>query len=513
MTINTHLNGEAETILGQAEETAAQGKKPAVLDIMCLADVETQPVEWLWDDWIALGTLSLLDGDPGKGKSTITCDLTARVSRGWAMPPHPGGEVVRPPREVLLLSAEDDLKRTIRPRLEAAGANLKMVRAFSAVGEGDEQRPPVLPYDLQTIEKMLAGWRTALVIIDPLMAYLGTDVDSHKDQDIRRCLHQLKLLAERTNAAILLVRHLNKMGHGVAMYRGGGSIGIIGQTRSAMIVGIDPEDPNRRVLACQKNNLAPMPRSLTYALESTSGINRVAVVGWGGESDLGANDILSHPGQGSGKKGKSRSEEAAEWMKKFLIEKKATCEEQAILAETFWAAATEAKFNNKNVADGKKLLGGQVKASNRGKFRGQWHWWIEEPQADYETPPGTFQSGESSESSDSNPCSLWLREQLSSGGKRRTHLLAEGERKGYPGKQIGQAKQELRLEEYERDGYKFWRLPEQATDFSDLDGFNSGYSAGSRPDSEDSEDSPLGNVSETTSESAESPPDIQEGTL
>jgi hypothetical protein len=259
--------------------------------IATLADLTAQPVHWFKRLWIPRAALTLLDGDPGLGKSTLTLDFAAQASRGQTNPLAIGAIDAADPSDVLLLSAEDDLARTIRPRLDAAGADVRRVHALAAVRTGDEECPPVLPYDLALVEQMIRDRNIALVVVDPLMAFLPGEIDAHRDQDVRRCMHRLRLLAEATDAAIVLIRHLNKMGHAVAMYRGGGSIGITGAARSTLVVGRDPANPSIRILASVKSNLGPPPRSLTYSLEP---VGDVAQIGWIGETDLGANDILGH---------------------------------------------------------------------------------------------------------------------------------------------------------------------------------------------------------------------------
>jgi hypothetical protein len=323
--------------------------------LVSLDSVQPAPVAWLWDPWIPFGTQTLLDGDPGLGKSTLALDLAARLTRGWAMPPEggPAGDPAGDPAGVLLLSAEDDLARTIRPRLDAAGADLARVFALEAVRVAGEEHPPVLPWDLALVEKHIWDHAIRFVIVDPLMAYLG-DIDAHKDQDVRRCLHRLKVLAQKTGVAILLIRHLNKMGHSVALYRGGGSIGIVGAVRSALVVGRDPEDERWRVLAPVKCNLGPMPRALTYCLEP---VDQVARIGWGAETELTANDILAHPTDGALAK-------AAAFLKKLLGG-------GAMPAAKVAEAAAVAGVSDKTLKRAKKTL--RVKAA-KSDFGGGWIW-------------------------------------------------------------------------------------------------------------------------------------------
>ncbi len=256
------------------------------------ADIEVRPVDWLWPGRVPRGMLTLLDGDPGLGKSSIVIDLAARITRGWAMPPDGGPGPAAPPAAVVILNAEDSPEHTIRPRLDAAEADASRVHLLEAIAFGDDQRPPSMPCDLATLEGLVKETGATLVTLDPLMAYLGEEVNAHRDQDIRRALHQLKGLAERTGAAVVVVRHLNKLAGGAALYRGGGSIGIIGAARSALVVGRDPQDPDRRILAVNKCNVARAARSIAYTIESSGAVGRI---GWGDECDLTPDDILAAP--------------------------------------------------------------------------------------------------------------------------------------------------------------------------------------------------------------------------
>jgi hypothetical protein len=275
---------------------AAQPAKPPPTPVLvAMNSVRPSPVSWLWTHWLPLGTLAVLDGDPGLGKSTLTLDLTARITQGWEMPPE-GGGCSEEPAAVLLLSAEDDPEQTIRPRLDAANADPSRVHFFQSItegqGDGKRERPPVLPWDLDLVEDRIKETGTVLVIVDPFSAFLGSEFDAHKDQDIRRCLHQLALLAHRSRVTILLVRHLNKLSGGPALYRGGGSIAITGAARAAMVVGRDPDEPTRHVLAMNKSNLGPHPRSLAYRIEQAG--PDVTRIEWEGETDLLPADILWH---------------------------------------------------------------------------------------------------------------------------------------------------------------------------------------------------------------------------
>lgn len=285
---NTHENN------GHAGEA---GPPARALRCRRMAEVQSQPTRWLWRDWIPLGALTILDGDPGLGKSTAAMDLAARVSRGGAMPPLSGKTDLDGPAAVLILNAEDSPEQTIRPRLDAASANTERVHLIEATRFDDEdERPPILPVDLDLLERLAIETGALLIVIDPFMAYLDGQLDAHRDQDVRRCLHRLKILAEKTGAAVLLVRHLNKLAGGPALYRGGGSIGISGAARSVLIVGRNPADPDQFILAPTKCNLCKMPQAITYSIETAD--NGVSVIGWGEETTLTADEILGHRRQG-----------------------------------------------------------------------------------------------------------------------------------------------------------------------------------------------------------------------
>ncbi len=262
---------------------------------VCPGDVAAEDVRWLWRGYIPLGKLTVVDGDPGLGKSMMMTDLAARVSTGAAMPD--GSPGLDAPAGTLLLSAEDGIGDTIRPRLEAAGAVMERTLVFDRFVAVDGERLPTLD-DLAAMEEGIAAVGARLVVIDPLMAFLPPHVNAYRDQDVRRILAPLGKLAERTGAAIVIVRHPNKMVGMSALHRGGGSIGIIGAARSGLFVAPDPHDPEgpRRVLAVVKNNLAPPAPSFAYHIETaTNGAGRII---WEGIVSFTANQLAAPPADG-----------------------------------------------------------------------------------------------------------------------------------------------------------------------------------------------------------------------
>ena len=271
-----HSNGigaKPESLGTYGPVVASMAREPILTP---LADVQPERVAWLWASRIPRGKLTLLDGDPDLGKSTCTLDLAARVSRGVMMPDgSPGVDAA----DVILLSAEDGLADTVRPRLDAAGADCRRVTALTMNGpDGDDL--PSIPGDLTALRNAITERRAALVVVDPLMAYLSGTVNSHRDQDVRRALAPLASVAESTGAALVVLRHNAKAANTNPLYRGGGSIGIIGAARSGLVVARDPDDESRCILAVAKGNLAPKPAALAYRIiGADNGAGRVEWLG------------------------------------------------------------------------------------------------------------------------------------------------------------------------------------------------------------------------------------------
>jgi hypothetical protein len=345
---------------GHDKEPARTATAETVAVFQCLADVKARPVKWLWKPWIPRGAVTILDGDPGEGKSTIALDLTARVTRGWKMPPEGGEGEGQSPANVLLLSAEDNAETTIRPRLDLAGANPERVQLLVGILTGDGERPAVLPWDLQLVAEKIKREKIRLVVIDPFMAYLDGAIDSHRDQDVRRCFHVLKQVAEQTDTAVFIVRHLNKFMGGSALYRGGGSIGITGAVRSALLVGRDPNDAAVHVLAMNKTNLAKAPKSLAYRIEEVSD---VAKIGWIGETELTAEDVVERPKK---KDKQSTADGCAEAMKDLLIS-------QDLESEALTTTLLEKGYSERTIKRARQALG--VRSYRQG-FGSEGKWMV-----------------------------------------------------------------------------------------------------------------------------------------
>jgi putative DNA primase/helicase len=271
-----------------------------------LSEVQAETVEWLWERRIPLGKITVLDGDPGLGKSVLTTDLAARVTTGRAMP---YGFQKRESAGVVILSAEDGAGDTIRPRFDAAGGDPTKVVLL-----GTEEMLAI-PEDLGTIERAIKQVDAKLVIVDPIMAFMGEEVNPNSDKEVRRALTPVKQLAERLGVAVLIVRHLNKTPGGNHLYRGGGSIGIIGAARVGLLVGPHPDDEDLRVLAGQKSNLGPFPESLKYRIETAE--NDSARVSYEGTVEMKPQDLLKGP---QDEEERSAADEARHFLRSVLAE-------------------------------------------------------------------------------------------------------------------------------------------------------------------------------------------------
>jgi hypothetical protein len=209
------------------------------------SEIGQERIEWLWPQVFPLGAVVLIEGDPDRGKTTATFDLLARVSRGDAMPD--GSMVYGGPSDCLVLSCEDSASMVQRPRLEAAGANLDRVHTLKWFRAGTSKRQVTFPDDLGEMDRILTDLRPKIVVIDPFYAYVSGRTDTNSDHSIREVMHGLGELAETHGSLILVIRHLNKSEGKASMYRGGGSIGVVGAARGAMRVMPDDEAVNERL--------------------------------------------------------------------------------------------------------------------------------------------------------------------------------------------------------------------------------------------------------------------------
>ena len=238
---------------------------------------------WLWENWLPLGKLTTVDGDPATGKSTMTLDIAARVTRGLPMP---DGTPSGAQGAVILLAAEDDLEDTILWRLMAAGADTMQVHYIGGAVD--------IPDDCGALQALIEQTGARLVIVDVLSEYLNTGLDTYRDHATRHALAPLRQMARDTNVAVLMLRHFTKGDGGKAIHKGGGSIAMVGAARAGWGVGYLEEDEVTRVVAPIKSNMGLKPKAQSFRLMSHDSYP-CAWVAWTGPVDVVANDLVNAP--------------------------------------------------------------------------------------------------------------------------------------------------------------------------------------------------------------------------
>jgi hypothetical protein len=294
--------------VGSEVEALLKSSKPQAISRK-LEDIEREHITWLWTGFIPNKKLVIIDGMPGVGKSTLTAEIAAKVSRGI---PFPCGTVYEA-RNVAFIAVEDGVADTIKPRVEAAGGDGNRVFSIHIEQHGDEITPDLSEH-MGIIREKIIEDEIGLLIIDPIMAVLGDKVDSYRDQDVRRRITTpLKRMAEELDVSILTVRHPNKSSSTNALTRGGGSMGFIASARVGWTIAKEGEDSSRRILAVSKTNNEALPKSLSFQLvnDESTGVARIE---WLGESELTANDLYIETNQEE----KSQTKECMEWLADFL---------------------------------------------------------------------------------------------------------------------------------------------------------------------------------------------------
>jgi len=255
--------------------------------MIALAEIKPRVVDWLWPNRLALGKLAMFDGDPGRAKSLVTLDLSARITTGRPMP---DGTGVAAPANVLIIQGEDFADDTVLPRLRALGADLTRIFVFRK-DFLDKSGSFSLPRHVKVLENALAINKPRLLVIDPITAFLGRRIIASSDQSIRRALTPLAELLGQHGCAGILVRHLNKHPSSKSLYRGGGSIGFNAACRSSWLFDFDPKNKGRLIMAQIKNNLAAPQGSIGYqvVLAGTE-----PILEWLGPSPLSADQLLAN---------------------------------------------------------------------------------------------------------------------------------------------------------------------------------------------------------------------------
>jgi hypothetical protein len=355
-----------EVVAARADELTREIKRGTKIDsaeaavIVNLADVEPERIEWVWPGRIARGKLALIIGNPDLGKSFLALDITARISRGTSWPD--GGHT--PVGDVVLLSAEDGLSDTIRPRLDGLGADVARVHALTAIRSGDTERAFDLARDLQELAQVIVRRQPTLVVIDPISAYIGK-VDAYRDNEVRAVLGPLATLAERYRVAVIGIMHLSKDHQRQAIHRALGSVAFVAAARVVLAVAKDPDNEERRLLTPVKANLSGPVATLAFKVISDS-ITGLPVTVWESAPVEGVNaDMLLGAPQPAAAREERRDAEA------FLLRSLACGE---VTATHVLSAAEQEGISQKTLKRAKRKLGITSRHEGQPGKGGAWYW-------------------------------------------------------------------------------------------------------------------------------------------
>lgn len=338
-----------------------------------LSDVQAKPIRWLWPGRFARGKVAMLAGHPGLGKSQLTASLAAVVTTGGRWPVD---KTTCEQGNVIFFSAEDDAEDTIRPRLEAAGADLDRVYILDAVLEDDGTRPRAfnMATDLLRLGVMLKHiGNVALIVIDPITAYLG-GTDSHKNSDIRALLSPLGELAAKHGAAVVCVSHLNKGGSGEALMRVTGSLAFVAAARAAFLIARDKEDKHRRLFLPIKNNIGNDESGLAFCVESHTldGGIETSRINWEAEAvTISADEAMAPQGN---QEERSALDDAKEFLTNLLSD-------GPVSSRQLKGDAEGAGIAWRTIQRAQKVLG--IEARKEG-MKGPWLWSLPAKDANYD---------------------------------------------------------------------------------------------------------------------------------
>ena len=321
------------------------------LKLINMDTVEVEQIEWLLYPFIPYGKVTIIQGDPGEGKTTMVLQIIAKLTRGEAIleniENNASTQHLEAPVNVIYQTAEDGLGDTIKPRLLAAGADCTKVMVI------DDSEQPLTMADVR-LEEAIVQTKARMVVLDPIQGFLGSEVDMHRANEIRPLMKRIAVLAEKYHCAIILIGHMNKNSNGKSSYRGLGSIDFQAAARSVLIVGRIKDEPEVRVVCHTKSSLAPEGKAIAFRLDKNNGFE------WIGEYDISADELLN--GEGKGQKTRKAKE--------FLLEILA---DGGMAQKKIEEEAEKLGIKKKTLRNAKMELG--IDSVKRGN---QWYWMLSE---------------------------------------------------------------------------------------------------------------------------------------
>ena len=316
------------------------------LKLINMEQVEVEKIDWLLYPFIPFGKVTIVQGDPGEGKTTMVLQIIAKLTKGEAVLPSGSDEpaleaktVDLEPVNIIYQTAEDGLGDTINPRLLSAGADCSRVMV---IDDNDQ----VLTMMDARLEEAIIKTKARLVVLDPIQGFLGAAVDMHRANEIRPLMKRVAVLAEKYHCAIILIGHMNKNSNGKSSYRGLGSIDFQAAARSVLIVGRIKDEPEIRVVCHVKSSLAPEGKSIAFRLDKDTGFE------WIGEYDISADDLLSGDNRGQ------KIHEAKEFLKEILVSGSVAqtkvaeeAESRGIKKKTLWNAKKELEIESVKIGN------------------------------------------------------------------------------------------------------------------------------------------------------------------
>lgn len=313
-----------------------------------MEDVQRQEVKWLWFPYIPYGKLTIVQGDPGEGKTTLILNLASCLSKGMGF----DGERLES-MNVIYQTAEDGLADTVKPRLEEAGADCKRILVI------DDSEKALTMSD-ERLEQAVLKVNAKVLILDPIQAYLGDGVDMNRANEARNMTKRLGNLAEKTGCAIILIGHMNKSGGGKAAYRGIGSIDFFAVARSVLLVARVASQPSVRVIAQIKNNLAQEGAPVAFELRDNK-------FEWIGKYDITVDELLGGYANGNGNKLLHAKKALKEWGNETAM----------LLSSEIFEKGKALGISQRTLEQAKKEIG--IKAIRKGT---KWYWELQNKKAE-----------------------------------------------------------------------------------------------------------------------------------